>query len=313
MLNLQQFSISGKKMTLEEAQDQLRATKRLADLKAAEEKSKRSLEKINIQAQATKIAEYEAKRAKILAEYNHYITFRANQGRITKINYRIDKVTKDETKRIESDNQPLSLTVMQKFRLKQLGISEWIQIQALVSKEVFVTEDIRVDEMHRNLIPPPGVVASKGLVITEPEAGIFYYNGNFDYVFQRENEFHLASTPQLIRLLNDIQRNSLEAEEMYKNLELIIEARNDVNQARKIVKDNLDGGGIFAEYKASADDEDQLSAKYQLVIKGFVDGKASASNLKDIQVKDIVKEVEDYLKTYSSAEIDIRWYVEGIL
>ncbi|GKD99494.1 hypothetical protein Tco_1387478 [Tanacetum coccineum] len=68
-----------------------------------------------------------------------------------------------------------------------------------------------------------------------------------------------------------------------------------------------------AEYKASADDEDQLSAKHQLVIKGLADGKASARNLRDIQVKDIIKEVEDYLKTYSSAEMDIRWYVEGIL
>ncbi|GJT93044.1 retrovirus-related pol polyprotein from transposon TNT 1-94 [Tanacetum coccineum] len=34
--------------------------------------------------------------------------------------------------------------------------------------------------------------------------------------------------------------------------------------------------------------------------------KASASNLRGIQVKDIVKEVKDYLKTYSSAEMDIR-------
>nr|GEW68538.1 Rop guanine nucleotide exchange factor 14-like isoform X1 [Tanacetum cinerariifolium] len=34
--------------------------------------------------------------------------------------------------------------------------------------------------------------------------------------------------------------------------------------------------------------------------------------IRRIQVKDIVKEVEDYLKTYSSAEMDISWYVEGI-
>nr|GFA10423.1 hypothetical protein [Tanacetum cinerariifolium] len=30
-----------------------------------------------------------------------------------------------------------------------------------------------------------------------------------------------------------------------------------------------------------------------------------------IRVKDIVKEVKDYLKTYSSAGMDISWYVEG--
>nr|GEV91580.1 hypothetical protein [Tanacetum cinerariifolium] len=68
-----------------------------------------------------------------------------------------------------------------------------------ILKEVYVTEDIRVDGMHRNLIPPPGVVGSRGLVITEPESGIFYYNGNYDLVFQRENEFYLATTAQLIK------------------------------------------------------------------------------------------------------------------
>nr|GEW22919.1 reverse transcriptase domain-containing protein [Tanacetum cinerariifolium] len=40
--------------------------------------------------------------------------------------------------------------------------------------------------------------------------------------------------------------------------------------------------------------------------KGPVECKASAGNLKGILVKDIIKEVEDYLKTYSSAEMDIR-------
>ncbi|GKA55217.1 glycine-rich domain-containing protein 1 [Tanacetum coccineum] len=68
-----------------------------------------------------------------------------------------------------------------------------------------------------------------------------------------------------------------------------------------------------AECKASEGNEDPLSAKHQRLIKGLVDGKALASNLKDIQVKDIVKEVEDYLNTYSPAEMDIRWYVEGML
>ncbi|GKE79233.1 hypothetical protein Tco_1545353, partial [Tanacetum coccineum] len=33
--------------------------------------------------------------------------------------------------------------------------------------------------------------------------------------------------------------------------------------------------------------------------------KASESNIRRIRVKDIVKEVEDYLKTYSSAGMDI--------
>ncbi|GJU04573.1 serine/threonine-protein kinase/endoribonuclease IRE1b-like protein [Tanacetum coccineum] len=40
-------------------------------------------------------------------------------------------------------------------------------------------------------------------------------------------------------------------------------------------------------------------------IEGLAECKASTSNLRRIQIKDIVKEVEDHLKTYSSAGMDI--------
>ncbi|GJY18391.1 hypothetical protein Tco_0389882 [Tanacetum coccineum] len=46
--------------------------------------------------------------------------------------------------------------------------------------------------------------------------------------------------------------------------------------------------------------EDQLSTHHQLMIKGLADSTASASNLRDIQVRDIVKEVKDHLKTLAS-------------
>ncbi|GKA01870.1 retrovirus-related pol polyprotein from transposon TNT 1-94 [Tanacetum coccineum] len=42
-------------------------------------------------------------------------------------------------------------------------------------------------------------------------------------------------------------------------------------------------------------------------MKGLSECKASESNIRRIRVKDIVKEVEDYLKTYSSAGMDISW------
>nr|GEX98943.1 nodal modulator 1 [Tanacetum cinerariifolium] len=45
-------------------------------------------------------------------------------------------------------------------------------------KEVFITEDVRVDGMGRNLIPPPRVIPIQGLVISEPESGIFFMNRN---------------------------------------------------------------------------------------------------------------------------------------
>ncbi|GJS80603.1 hypothetical protein Tco_0730484 [Tanacetum coccineum] len=233
----------------------------------------------------------------MLEEYNHYITYRADKLPITKISYKINRVTKDATMRIERNNQPLTFTVYEKLVLKKLGFSEWIEVHTLGSKhntkannillrnlkamfewiktqsrklgippppeliafrltaiekkqkrsselmqEVFIKENSVVDGMQRNLIPPLGVEGTRGLVIREPEAGIFFYNGNFDLVFQRE-EFHLATTAQLIRLQNAIQRGSPEAEEMFAKLELTIDARNDVTEARKVVKDNLDGLG----------------------------------------------------------------------
>nr|GEX05414.1 hypothetical protein [Tanacetum cinerariifolium] len=59
-------------------------------------------------------------------------------------------------------------------------------------------------------------------------------------------------------------------------------------------------GGVVITLSA-----DSLSAKHQRAIKGLVECKASVSNLRRIQVNDIVKEVKDYLKTYSSARMDI--------
>ncbi|GKF49885.1 hypothetical protein Tco_0143136, partial [Tanacetum coccineum] len=40
-------------------------------------------------------------------------------------------------------------------------------------------------------------------------------------------------------------------------------------------------------------------------MKGLSECKALESNIRRIRVKDIVKEVEDYLKTYSLAKMDI--------
>ncbi|GJZ04864.1 hypothetical protein Tco_0538139 [Tanacetum coccineum] len=151
---------------------------------------------------------------------------------------------KDATMRIERDGQPLSLTVYEKFGLKQLGFTEWIEIQALSSKGKGKAIDTLLRSLKaKNLTPPQGIIGSPGLVITEPGAGIFYYNGNFDLVFQRESEFYLPTNAQLIRQLNYIQEKSPEAKKMIKKLELTIEARDDADEARKIVKDNLDGMG----------------------------------------------------------------------
>ncbi|GKE07395.1 hypothetical protein Tco_1399413, partial [Tanacetum coccineum] len=209
--------------------------KRMAALKVKKEKNEKKLKRVMtpglIKAQAQKLAEYEAKRKRMLEEYSHYITYRADKLPITKISYKIDRITKDATMRIERNNQPLTLTVYEKFVLKKLDYREWIEVHALASRnntkannillrnlkakfewiktqaeklgippqseltafglsaakkkqkrsseiiqEIFVKENIVVDGMKRNLIPPPGVKGTRGLVIREPESGIFFYN-----------------------------------------------------------------------------------------------------------------------------------------
>ncbi|GKF53077.1 hypothetical protein Tco_0159987 [Tanacetum coccineum] len=121
------------------------------------------------------------------------------------------------------------------------------------------------------------------MVIKESVDGFFYLNGNFDLVFQRASEFHITSTVQLIRLHRRIVKDSLEAEEMYQLMNLEIESRVDVVRAREKVEKNLD-----------------------VLETSMTSWMESISwYLRRIQVRDIVKVVEDYLKTYSSAERDI--------
>nr|GEW97649.1 hypothetical protein [Tanacetum cinerariifolium] len=138
MINLKQFSTSGIQMSIEKAKAQLEEMKRLATLKVEKEKSEKKLKKVmkptKIQAQAQRLAEYEAKRAKMLEEYSYYITHRADKLPITKISYRINNVSKEATMRIKRNNQPLTLIVYEKFVLKTLGFIEWIDIHALAFK-----------------------------------------------------------------------------------------------------------------------------------------------------------------------------------
>nr|GEW12033.1 hypothetical protein [Tanacetum cinerariifolium] len=168
----------------------------------------------------------EMKRKRMLEDYNHQITHRADKLPITKISYRINS-SKEALIRITKDNDPLNLTVNDKFKLKSLGFSEWLEAKTLVippppelSNFGIQVDDKKEKEAQRSL---------RGLVITEPDAEIFYYNGNFNLDFHRESEFHLAITAQLIKILDDFQGNTPEAEEMYKRLQLAIEARDDLS------------------------------------------------------------------------------------
>ncbi|GJX88537.1 hypothetical protein Tco_0340551 [Tanacetum coccineum] len=216
---------------------------RISDLKAKKEKSEQELRKLlnpaTLKAQAHKWTKHKAKKANMMEEYNHQISYRADPLPITKISYVVNS-RKEATMKITRGNNPLNLIVHPNFRLKTLGFSEWLEAKRLglppppklatfrltaeekkrkrteFIKEVFLTKDVRVDGMDKNLIPPHGVLPSTNL-----------------------------------------------------------------------------------------SKEDQLSAKHQLAVKGLSECKALESNIRRIQVKDIVKEVEDYLKPYSSARMDI--------
>nr|GEV51751.1 hypothetical protein [Tanacetum cinerariifolium] len=181
--------------------------KRLSDLKAQEEKSEEELNKLlnqaTLKAQGQKWNEHEEKKSKMIKDFKHQIAFRADPLPITKMSYVVNS-RKDTTIKITRGNDPLNL-------IKRKG-AEFV-------KEVFVTEDVKVDRIGKNLIPPPGVIPIHGLVISEPELGIFFMNGK--------------------------------------------------------------------------------------VMKGLSECKALKRNVKLIQAKDIVKEVEDHLKTYLSAGRDI--------
>nr|GEY22683.1 hypothetical protein [Tanacetum cinerariifolium] len=176
---------------------------RSASCEKLEESLKMIMNPANIKAQAQKIAEYEAKRTKMLKEYNDCINQRADELPIRKISY---SSSNDATMRITRGNDPLNVVIHDKFILTTLGLvisqvkklgvpppTELSTFGILVDdkkrkrsslQEAFLKENIVVDGMHRNLALPLGVKGRRGLVIRKPESGIFYYNGNFDLVFK---------------------------------------------------------------------------------------------------------------------------------
>ncbi|GKC74228.1 hypothetical protein Tco_1120111 [Tanacetum coccineum] len=259
-------------LSQEEFDKQIKELKRISDLKAEKEKSKQELRKLlnpaTLKAQAHKWTKHKAKKAKMMEEYKHQISFRADTLPITKISYVVNS-RKEATIKITRGDNPLNLIVHPNFRLKQLVFSEWLEVHAKMLglpppselatfgltieerkrkrtefiKEMFVTEDVRVDGMNRNLIPPPRVIPIKGLVIKEPESGIFYMNKNTDVAFQIESEFPLTPAIELIHIYSQIKVNSEIASEMYRSMNYVIEARDDCIEARKIVQENLDNLG----------------------------------------------------------------------
>nr|GEX60699.1 hypothetical protein [Tanacetum cinerariifolium] len=126
-----------------------------------------------------------------MMEYKQQISFKDDQLPITKISYVVNP-NKEATIKITRGENLSNLVVHPNFSLKSLGFSEWLEKLGLPPppalttfgmtarekkrkrtqflKEAFVTEDIKVDGMNKNLIPPPRVMPIEGLVIKEPES-----------------------------------------------------------------------------------------------------------------------------------------------
>nr|GEU46900.1 hypothetical protein [Tanacetum cinerariifolium] len=258
MPKVKSFITLEKTLSQEEFSNKIEELKWINDLKAQKDKSEQELRKMlnqaTLKAQAQKWTENEAKKAKMIEEYKQQISFRADQLPIIKISYVVNPNNEASMKITRGDN-PFNLVVHPNFRLKSLGFSEWLEEKKLglplpptlatfgmtaeekkrkrtqFLKEAFVTEDIKVDGMNRNLIPPPKV--------------------------------------------NQIKVHSEIADEMFRKMLYVIEARNDCTKANSEV------------------------------MKGLSECKALESNIGRIRVKDIVKEVKDYLKTYLSDGMDI--------
>ncbi|GKE37543.1 hypothetical protein Tco_1460948 [Tanacetum coccineum] len=140
----------------------------------------------------------------MMEEYNHQIFFRADTLPITKISYVVNSRKEATMKITRGLPSPPELAT---FRLTA---EEKKRKRSEVIKEVFVTKDVRVDGMDRNLIPPPGIMPIQGLVINEPE----------------QIKVDLEIAKEMVSRMNDV-----------------IEARSDCTKAREIVKRNLDNFG----------------------------------------------------------------------
>ncbi|GKF28474.1 hypothetical protein Tco_0094816, partial [Tanacetum coccineum] len=182
--------------------------------------------------------------------------------RITKFSYRVNNSTKEATMRIKRNNQPLNLTVYDKFMLKKLTFTKWLELHDLASKVKIKSND----QLLKNLKAKFHWVATQarklGIPIS-PELTTFELplvskkrKRTAEIIKEgmskttlwlmgciRENEFHLANTPLLIRIQNVINVNSETTKEMYNRMIYAIHGRDDVVEAKKIKQHNLDNLG----------------------------------------------------------------------
>ncbi|GJY57121.1 hypothetical protein Tco_0456236 [Tanacetum coccineum] len=182
-----------------------------------------------------------------------------------------------------------------------LVVTEWLELHALASKSQTKSNDQLLKNIKAKFqwvatqagklgIPPPLKLTTFKLSSAEKKVGIKRERRTelIHKVFVKDNivvdgmQRNLTLPEGVVGKagMNLVKIDSEYAQQVYDELIYEIKSRPDFVHAREIVEKNLDG---------------------------LVECKASASNIKQIQVRVIVKEVKDYLKTYSSAGMDISW------
>ncbi|GKA51844.1 hypothetical protein Tco_0745040 [Tanacetum coccineum] len=190
------------------------------------------------------------------------------------------KMMEEYNHRINFKDDPLLIT---KFSYRKLGFIEWLELHALASK----SQTKANDQLLRNL------------------------KAKFRWVATQAGKLGISPPPKLITV--DIHPGEKKACMKRKRIVKVI---HEVFIKEDIVVDGMhrflvppagvvgSPGLVIAEPEA-ASNEGLISCKASTSNEGLAEYKASTSNLRSIQVKDIVNEIEDYLKTYSSAGMDI--------
>ncbi|GJY54704.1 hypothetical protein Tco_0446368 [Tanacetum coccineum] len=130
-----------------------------------------------LKAQAKEWTEHEAKKAKILEEYNHQTSFRSDPLPIRKISYVVNS-NKEVTMKITRGDNPLNLIVHPNFRLNSLGFSKWMEVHALASKKAGKSNDMLLQSLRAKFqwvmdqdkklgLPPPPALATFGMTDKE--------------------------------------------------------------------------------------------------------------------------------------------------
>ncbi|GKD99634.1 hypothetical protein Tco_1387618 [Tanacetum coccineum] len=196
-------------MTLEEAKAQMEEIKRLEFLKAEKEKSKNRLKVLTheeLEAQAAELAAYE------MLGFSEWVEVHALASKVKiKSNGLLLKNLKAKFQWVKTQAVKLGIPPppqLTAFKLppteRKVGIKRKRRTELI--HETFIKENIVVDRMQRNLTLLEGVVGKAGMVIKEPEAGIFLYNVNFDLVYD-ELIYKIESRPEFVQTREIVEKN----------------------------------------------------------------------------------------------------------